>query len=244
MKSKKTGLMDMHCHLLFGVDDGAKTIEDSMKMLETAYNDGIRAMILTPHYHPRRGMAHYADVINNFQELKYAASRNFPDMQLFLGREVYFRSDITENEQLMEELKLCNTNNILVEFSTSVDSHYLKSAVSNLMIDGYQPVIAHIERYGCVVKDREIARELKMMGAYIQINADSLVSGGFVIKQFCKKLLKNGFVDFIGSDAHDCTNRPPVLSKCYGYIQNKFGENIADRLMCDNPMRIVNDELD
>lgn len=243
-KEKKIGLVDMHNHMLFGVDDGARTKEESLKLLEIAYADGIRTVIFTPHHHPRRGMADYADIFDNYHIIKDAARRIFPDMALYLGRETFYLSNMLEEEEKMEELSMCGTRIVLIEFSSACDERTLLSAVDNLSIEGYIPVVAHVERYACTIKNPDIVRVLKSKGAYIQINADSVMKGRFAVKQMCKKLIKSGFVDFVATDAHDTEDRKPVLNACYEYIAKKFGENTANRLMCDNPMRIVNDELD
>lgn len=240
----KVGLADMHNHILFGVDDGAKKIEDSMRMLDIAHKDGIRTVIFTPHFHPKRGMAEYDKILAHFQLLKKAVRQKFPEMELYLGREVYYRSDITDVEEIAEELRMCGTGNILVEFSTSADASYIKAAVSNLLMNGYQPIVAHVERYACAIKNKNLVADLKEMGAYIQLNADSIVGdSGFSVKMAVKRFLKHGLVDFIGSDAHDDLNRRPVLSACYRYIAKKYGEDYAEEIMCDNPIRLINDEM-
>lgn len=240
----KVGLADMHNHILFGVDDGAKKVDDSVRMLDIAHKEGIRTLILTPHYHPKRGMAEYNEILENFELLKKVARQKFPEMQLFLGREVYYRSDITEAEEIAEELRMCKTVCILIEFSTTVEASYVKSAVSNLLMNGYQPIVAHVERYACSIKNKNLVADLKDMGAYIQINADSVIGdGGFAVKMAIKRFLKQGLVDFIATDAHDSINRRPLLSQCYKYIAKKYGEDYAHEIMCENPLKIIRDEL-
>ncbi len=238
------GMFDMHNHILFGVDDGAKTIEDSLALIKTAYDDGIRGLILTPHFHPKRGMAHYSEVVENFNELFDVVEEQMPDMQLFLGREVYYRSDILETKGSTAKFLMSETSCMLVEFSTTVDESYIKNAVSNLLFAGYQPIVAHVERYACAVKNKNLVGELKSIGAYIQINSDSILGKtGFAVKQAIKHYLKNGWVDFVSSDAHDLKSRKPELSASYNYVVKKYGEEYANALYRDNAIALLRGEL-
>ncbi|MBQ4282504.1 MAG: capsular biosynthesis protein [Lachnospira sp.] len=238
------GMFDMHNHILFGVDDGAKTIEDSLALIKVAYNDGIRGLVLTPHFHPKRGMAHYAEVVENFNELVDVVEERIPDMQLYLGREVYYRSDILETKGSFDKYLMSGTACMLVEFSTTVEENYIKNAVSNLLFEGYQPIVAHVERYACAVKNKKLVDELKSIGAYIQINADSVLGKtGFAVKQAVKYYLKNGLVDFISSDAHDLKTRKPELAAAYAYVAKKFGEDYAGLLFRENAIAMLNGEL-
>ncbi len=237
-------MFDMHNHILYGVDDGAKTIQDSLDLIKVAYDDGIRGLVLTPHYHPKRGMAHYAEVVENFNNLFDVVEKEFPEMQIFLGREVYYRSDVLEIEGSMDKYLMSGTSCMLVEFSTTVEESYIKNAVSNLLFAGYQPIVAHVERYACAVKNKKLVDELKSIGAYIQINADSVLGKtGFAVKQAVKYFLKNGLVDFVSSDAHDIKTRRPELSECYAYVAKKYGEDYAIRIFRDNAIAMLNDEL-
>lgn len=238
------GMFDMHNHVLFGVDDGAKTLQDSMDLIKIAYDDGVRGLVMTPHFHPKRGMAHYAEIVENFNMLVDMVEQHYPDMQIFLGREVYYRSDILETKGKVDKFLMSGTSCMLVEFSTTVDEGYIKKAVSNLLFEGYQPIVAHVERYACAVKNKELVKELKSIGAYIQINADSILGKtGFAVKQAVKYYLKNGLVDFVSSDAHDAKSRKPELSAAYAYVAKKYGEECARSIFRDNAIAMLNDEL-
>lgn len=242
-KTNITGLFDMHNHILFGVDDGAQNIEESLQMLQIAYDDGIRSVLCTPHFHPKRGMAHFRDVKANFEQLKEAAAQYWGDFELYLGREVYFRHDVLEVEK-DEKFLMAGTDIMLVEFSTSVDEKYIKNAVTDLLFAGYQPIIAHVERYACAVKNKNIVKDLRDLGAYIQINSDSVLGkSGYTVKSAVKQYLKNGWVDFVSSDAHDIKTRRPELSACYAYVTKKYGEDYANTIFMENAARIVRAEI-
>lgn len=199
---------------------------------------------MTPHFHPKRGMAHYAEIVENFNMLVDMVEQHFPNMQIFLGREVYYRSDILETKGRVDKFLMNGTSCMMVEFSTAVDESYIKNAVSNLLFAGYQPIVAHVERYACAVKNKDLVRELKSIGAYIQINADSILGKtGFAVKQAVKYYFKNNLVDFVSSDAHDLKTRKPELAAAYSYVVKKFGEGYAAKLFRDNAIDMLNDEL-
>lgn len=238
-----TGLTDMHNHILYGVDDGADDLETSIKMLKMAYDDGIRNMVLTPHHHPRRGMAHYSEIVKNFNTLFDVAQQMLPDMNLYLGREIYFASDITQDREKFYQKTMNGSNTALIEFSSNVSRDKIRSGALEVIMSGFHPVIAHIERYGCTIEDYEYVYELKDMGVDIQINADSLLGeNGSAVKRCVKKLMEDELVDYIASDAHDIKYRAPLLSKCYALVSKKYGSDYADKLMRFNPEEVFSRE--
>jgi protein-tyrosine phosphatase len=113
-----------------------------------------------------------------------------------------------------------------------------------LLLHGYVPVIAHVERYQCIVDDPEAADRLREMGAWIQVNADAVVGlEGAAARRFCKKLLKADRVDVIASDSHGVDKRACHLDKCYQMLAKKYGEEYAERLFYRNPAKIIAEAL-
>ena len=202
-----TGFTDIHNHILFGVDDGSPDIKTSMEMLQMAYEDGIRDVILTPHFHPKRGMAHYSKIVEHYEILADEAAKTFPDMGVYLGREVYFRSEILDDLDKLDEKTMCGTDTILIEFSSGVEQDKVRGAVLDVIMAGYHPIVAHVERYVCTGDN------------------------GWAVQRCTKALLKDHIVDYIASDAHDLKSRTPQLSKCYKYVVKKYGVEYADKIM-------------
>ena len=227
-----TGFTDIHNHILFGVDDGSPDIETSLKMLRMAYEDGTRDMVLTPHFHPKRGMAHYSKIVENYEILADLAEKELPDMGVYLGREIYHRSEVLDDLDKLQEKAMCGSDTVLIEFSPNVEEEKVRSAVLDVIMTGYHPIVAHVERYVCTVKNWDYIYELKQLGADIQVNASSVTGdNGWSVQRCVKALLKDHVVDYIASDAHDTTSRTPQLSKCYKYIVKKYGVEYADRIM-------------
>ena len=231
-EAKCTGFKDIHTHILFGVDEGSPDIDTSLEMLRMAYEDGTRDVILTPHFHPKRGMAHYSQIVEHYEILADAAEREFPDMGVYLGREIYYRSEILDNLDKLDEKTMCGSDTVLIEFSPNVQAEKVRGAVLDVVMSGYHPIVAHVERYVCTVKDWDYIYELKQLGADIQINAASVTGdNGWGVQRCVKALLKDHVVDYVASDAHDTTTRTPQLQKCYKYIVKKYGVEYADRIM-------------
>ncbi len=194
-------MTDIHSHIIPFIDDGSKSAEESLKMLKEAINNGITDIIATPHYCPNRK---YVSTVSEIKEaynsfLDEVKKANLPT-NLYLGEEIYYSDydDIISKLDNGELLTLNNTKYVLIEFSPKKMPENLFELLYNLNLHGYKPIIAHIERYKWATLD--IVTRIKDEGGFIQINAFSLS----VIKtcRFCKKLIKNGLVDFIASDIH------------------------------------------
>ena len=130
-----------------------------------------------------------------------------------------------------------------MEFHPTVEYSYLRTGINNIMQMGYLPIIAHIERYICILENWELAWELKDMGAVIQVNAGSVVgTAGSKVKKFVKRLMKEQIVDLIGTDAHSSGRRAPRMQECAKYVYRKYGESYARDMLHDNAEKILRGE--
>lgn len=232
-------MIDIHCHLLFGVDDGAKTIEESVAMLNEANRQGVTGIILTPHY--RHGMFSYPKekIEEHFALLQpYAKEQG---IELALGTEYHVNSHMVEAFKNGRCRTLADTRYVLAEFAYDAEYSYIYQMVQKLVFHGFVPVIAHIERCKVIIGEIEEAESLRQLGAWIQVNADAVLGmEGLSSKHFCKKMLQSGYVDVIASDSHSMGKRACHLDKCYTFLIKKYGEEYAKQLLYDNPYRIWN----
>ena len=231
-------MIDIHSHLLYGVDDGAQTIIDSEKMLKQAAAQEITGMILTPHY--RKGVFKYPKEIiqERYAELKDIA-KDF-GITLYLGCEYYADSRITENIASGRCLTMGGSEYLLVEFDYKADYHFIRSVLENCILSGIYPIIAHAERYETFIKDIKLLADFRQMGCLIQLNADSILGlDGRAVKRLCKKILKNELADIVASDCHDTEARGNHVADCYTYIGKKFGTDVARKLLIKNPRKII-----
>ena len=153
-----TGIIDVHTHILPGIDDGARDWDESRRMLETAYSQGIRHIVATPHY-SRRGLR--PEIYELSARLTEEAKKIAPDFKTGLGQETYYHEGLVENLKQGQALTLEGTRCVLVEFDPQEAYHSLYQAVRKMTMARYIPVIAHVERYFCL---REASDELQQPG--------------------------------------------------------------------------------
>ena len=236
-------IFDIHNHILPGVDDGSKDMETSIKMLKIAAKDGITDIILTPHNKPNRRNVYADEMVPMMEALKNRCREEHIDIRFHRGNEIYYRGDVVERIDIGKAATMGDSRYVLLEFGPEDPWDYIKNGTYEILSGGYTPIIAHVERYSHVVKDKDRVGALADMGAYIQINASSLMGEvGYPIKKFCKSLMKDGLVSFIATDAHDEKKRTPKLKDCIKYVSKKYGEPVATRIFLINPTKVLKDE--
>ena len=234
------GIVDIHCHVLPAIDDGAQSMSETMKMLAIAQEEGITHIVVTPHYkvgHHNASPQKVADLMAEVQQNIIADNLH---ISLYQGNEVFYYREIPET---LDEKKFSGMNGnerILVEFFPVERFAYIRDALDNLLSDGLIPILAHVERYECLVKDIQKVYELRAMGVEIQANASSIVGeAGFRIKRFLHKLLKNECIDYIGTDAHRAKGRAPYIKACAERLYKKYGSEYADAVLFENAMERI-----
>lgn len=228
-----TPMIDTHCHMLPGVDDGAKDESIALAMIEKSVKDGVTHILLTPHvrkYDEAKMLTHRA----RFNQLKQSVETKGLPINLYLGREVYFRDNLLEH---VTKLAVDGSAYILVEFSTTMAQN-IDETVFNLRVSKLKPIIAHVERYP-YLKKTDYA-QIRATGALLQVNAGAIAGfEGFGKRRLVKYLLKHQLVDIVASDAHNLSNRKPNLKKAYQRVLKKYGKAYADLIFLENPMKII-----
>ncbi len=233
-------MIDIHNHSLCCVDDGAKNQQESIRMIEDAAGQGIEAVIFTPHY--RHGMFPYTKEEIEKQYRALMELEGDIGISLYLGCEYHVNSEIIHAFQIGRCHSLADSDYVLTEYTYQTEYSYIQQYTQQLLSCGYIPVIAHAERYACIQKKPTLCVELSSMGAWIQVNADSVLGmEGRAMKHVCRKLLKNGLADVIASDVHDMKKRPNRMGQCYEYVVQKYGAECADKLFYRNPRKIIED---
>ena len=231
------GIWDIHCLVVPQVDDGSASLEMSMEMLKHAYKDGVRGMIVTPHF--RRGMfeADRDTVERQFLRLREASEEAMPDLVLRLGCEFHANLDMAETVAEDARYRMNGGSYVLVEFSGRDTARQTEEICHALRAAGYLPIVAHAERCGVIVKNPDLIDDLHDIGAYIQVNADSIIGeDGFGMKRFCANLLRKDQIDFIGSDAHNLKSRPSRIGQCAEHLRKTYGGSCARDLLIRNPV--------
>ena len=235
-----SGMIDMHCHIIPGVDDGAVTRSDMRRMLRMEYRSGVRKIIMTPHYRKRMFEPPEELVRKRAEYVRREIEALGIDMEVFLGCEYHANSDMLKDISENSIFRMNGGRYVLVEFSSRHSFLIIRNRIYELCAEGFKPVIAHIERYPQIVQKPEQVEELIRLGALIQVDAGALIGqDGWRLKKVSRKLLKDGRIDFIGSDAHDTKRRPPNLDLCYKYVVKAMGEKYAGELFCTNALKML-----
>lgn len=216
----KQPICDMHCHLLPGMDDGCKTAEESIQVLRTSYEQGVRQMFATPHYYP-------VESIDTFLARREAAMGRLsqrmeqeeqPLPQICLGAEVAYRPGLGYEEEL-DKLCLGSSRYLLLEMPFTRWSEEVVRSVRNICnIRGITPILAHIERY-LSMQSRDTLMRVLEQEVLVQMNAENLLQ--FSKRGKARKLLESGTVQLLGTDCHNLTSRKPNLGPGVEYLEKK-----------------------
>lgn len=241
-------MIDIHSHIVFEVDDGPKTIEDSRALLEESYRQGVRTIISTSHR--RKGMFETpeAKIEENFKQVQELAKEIADDLTILYGAEIYYTSDILDKLEQEKIPRLADSQYALIEFSMITPYKEIHTALSNVLRLGVTPVVAHIERYHCLENDEKKVRDLINMGCYTQINSSSVLKPKLFgdTYKFMKKraqfFLEKDLVHFVASDMHNLDPRPPYMQEAYQIISKKYGESHAEQLFRNNQELLLRSE--
>lgn len=240
-------LVDLHNHLIPGVDDGARDLEEALAALAKMHEHGVRRLVATPHLNAdliRRGESfreRVEQIDAAWRTFRTAATARCPEIQIARGHEIML--DVPEPELVEPCLRLAGGPWVLVEFPRLFIPAGSTHALHHLRRDGWRPLVAHPERYVNVNADSgdlSIVNEWRRAGAHMIINAGSLMGGfGSGALVTVREMLRRGWVDMIGSDYHARPGRPLLLREGYERLFEWGGEEQAQLLFSINPGRVM-----
>jgi protein-tyrosine phosphatase len=229
-------MIDIHCHLLAGLDDGPDSIEMSLEMAEMAISDGITHVIATPHAHPQH--AFVPELINLRREEMQAKVEG----RLILATGCDFHlsfENLQEIQRLPSRFTLNQKNYLLVEFADYSIPPSMDQALHHLQLAGLRPIITHPERNPLIrAKPERLYRWLRQ-GCYAQVTGQSLLGRfGKAAQEVAEEWIGMNVVHFLASDAHNLTSRPLRLKEVFDHVAKKRGEDVAKALLVDNPLAV------
>ncbi len=237
-------MIDIHCHILPGIDDGPKTIEDSLEMAKIAVNEGIKTIINTSHYHPDFDFKKGAILINEVKKFNETLKENNIELEVLIGNEIYYTNDLLQFINNKEFFTLNNSRYLLIEFQPINFPKNIVDIVYELKIRGYIPILAHVERYEEMQENPNLVYECIKEGALIQINASSFkVLKSKDYNNIINILLNNNMVHFIATDAHSTNRRRPNLKSAYNYVLDNHGKDMANKLFYTNAKSVIEDRI-
>jgi protein-tyrosine phosphatase len=229
-------MIDIHHHLLFGLDDGAKDIETSVKMVDVAARDGITHIVCTPHANHR----FQYDRARNEQLLEEIRQRVGNKVELGLGCDFHLSWDNIQDALDHPGRYTINSKKyLLVEFADTIIPESINDSFFELTIVKQRPIITHPERNPVLQRHPERLADWVRDGALVQVTASSLTGRfGRTAKAVAEKFLDRNWVHFLATDAHNLESRPPILSRGYQAVVNRCGREAADRMCIHNPRAV------
>ncbi|PID23870.1 tyrosine-protein phosphatase [Sporosarcina sp. P7] len=234
-------MIDIHSHLLFGVDDGPDTIEGTMRMVEEAASEGITHLVVTPHAYSPQYHVPVTEVESQVRMLRDIIQAAGIDLTLSVGQEVRLHEHIIENLLNKEIVTLANSRYLLLELPTQHVPAYTIKIIQSLLEEGIVPIIAHPERNKGIAEKPERLERLVRHGALAQVTAGS-VAGHFGknIQKLSIQLIEANLIHAYGSDAHNTDNRPFLFNRGLEVLGKKVDMDTVDMLLLNNQQIIQN----
>ena len=234
-------MIDIHNHLLFGVDDGSKDIEESLTMVRQYMESGFTGAIVTPHYDKERYLVDRDLAMTRKADLEQVLKQKGIDFNLYLGNEIYLDEKSIQNIKNKTVSTMADSHYVLVEFPFRGTPLYAGNLLYELRLEGYIPIIAHAERYEFVKKDFEFFTKLVNDGSFVQINYHSLEEKS-PHRDMALKLLDLDVVSFLATDSHGKLGRSPAVSSYIEFLKERYGDEKIQEIL-DNPKYILEDKL-
>lgn len=225
--------VDIHHHILYGLDDGPANPEQAEQMLLAAYREGVRTIIATPHIAPGIRPFSCDTLYRQVEATQRRCTALGLDLSILPGAEVLYTC---QTERYLAQRRIptmAGSGKVLVEFPPSVRFDELETAVRTLLRGGYIPILAHIERYPCLMAPGQRAARLKeQYDVQYQINGGLLLRNGHgLAARRIRRLFLTQQIDYVASDAHDCERRACCLNEAYERLVPLAGRPYADHLL-------------
>lgn len=234
-------MVDIHCHILPEVDDGAWDLEMALDMARMAVNSGVSRIIATPHFQGiPQSLEQMPYIQHQFRQLQSAIRQKKLDLELIPGAEILCVPQTLELAREGRLPTLGNSRYVLTEFYFDASWEFMDAALEGLQSMGYQPVVAHPERYSAIQHDPGRARHWFEREIVLQVNKGSILGAfGRRAEETAVRLLYRGSVHIIASDAHSPERRTPDMTAVREWTLDHLGREYSKILLEDNPGRIT-----
>lgn len=238
-------MIDIHAHILPGIDDGAEDMYDTLEMAKMAVECGVTAMVATPHCNlPGLFDNYFSDAyVKLYQDCVKALQDEQIPLKLYPGVEVYATHDLPDLLVNQKIMPLNQSRYVLLEFAFDEDPDFASDLLKRVSAVGAKPVIAHAERYEFIQDYPQIAYLWRKRGYVIQVNKGSFLGRfGRGAQKSAQLMLSHNLVSVVASDAHSPFQRTPYLLDAYEAVSEKYSRKIAELLFQYNPARICNNQ--
>lgn len=230
-------MIDIHAHVIPGVDDGPKDMEGALALLRQAATAGVTQVVATPHFHlPSFDNFNTRD---QFEALKQVAKDADLTIKLHLGNEVYADDEAPSHLLKGKANTLAGTQYVLLELPQTQMYPVHQDLIYRLQRSGYQVILAHVDRYSYFIEKPERLKDLIDKGCYGQLSADHVVSRS----REAKRWIEAGYAHFIASDMHCTRRRPNRMDQAHKQVQKNLGESWAHQLFIENPTAMLHQKV-
>jgi protein-tyrosine phosphatase len=232
-------MVDIHCHILPGLDDGPRTMEESLEMVKLSAANGCTDLVATPHSSSRFSFDE-ARVAEAFRELS-ALSRGL--INLHRGCDCHLNyQNLQDALTRPSKFSINNSRYLLVELPDLLSVTAIRDQLQALLNARTVPIITHPERNFTLQTNTDQIRKWVALGCLVQVTGQSFLGAfGSAAKHSADALMNGDLVHFVASDAHDCVHRPPNLMEAYEYVCDRWGKACARALFMDNPASVIDD---
>ncbi|MGN1272615.1 MAG: tyrosine-protein phosphatase [Lactobacillus sp.] len=234
-------LVDIHCHILPGIDDGSKNMETSLKLARAAVNDGVTHALVTPHHLNGQYLNHKEDVIKLTEQFQKRLKEEDIPLTVFPSQEVRLSGNLIQALD-DDDILFCDEAGkyMLLEFPSEDVPYYSKNMVFELRKRGITPIIVHPERNNRILKEPKLLQDFIEQGCLVQITASSYMGTfGKEIEQMSRRFIEAGQCACFASDAHDLPNRQYQYSEALEKLSSEYGSELAEQYK-DNARAIIN----
>lgn len=236
-------MIDLHCHILPGIDDGAQNADDTLTMLKSAIEEGITVITASPHHNPEYHNES-SIILDKVREVEEIISQNNLPIKVLPGQEVRAYGELLEDYSDGKLLTSAgNTHYMLVEFPSNHVPKYAEQLFYDMALEGLQPILVHPERNGGIIDNPEILYNFVSQGVLSQVTASSITGHfGKRIQKLSFQMIENKLTHFVASDAHNVTTRAFKMKDAYRLISSKYGRAVVGEFKM-NASQVINDEM-
>ena len=234
--------VDIHTHINFGVDDGSRSLEESIQMMDALYDEGVRIAFATHHYGIRNENLDPKVACSRVEILRRIAGDRYENLLIYPGCEIYYRPGIVEELKSGRAPSMAGSRYALIEFKPTVRTEQVLAGVKDCVLNGYRPIVAHVDKIYGLLYEPEDVQKIINAGGYVQINAACLADNAddYI---WAKEQVLAGRVHFIASDCHRMEWRPPEIKEGACSLVKIAGREKASHILVNNPIKIIRNEV-
>ena len=233
-------MIDLHSHILHDIDDGATDLQMALDMARWAAEDGVEVMACTPHFLPGVYDPEVTQVVERVAELNDRLMDEGIELVVVAGCEAHVRPDLVQRLTRGQILPIHTSRHVLCEAPPTVLPPHMDNLFMGILAAGYTPILAHVERYRWLDRALPWVQRMSQSGVLMQVTAGSFFGDyGRQAQDWSLRLLGDGLVDLVASDAHNLKSRPPGLSKAWNLVRSERGEEEARMIFKERPEQIL-----